>query len=189
VARVYLGLGSNLGDREANLARALARLRSVMSIEAVSWVYETEPVGYREQPDFLNLVVVGQTELTPEALLEATQGIERELGRERPFRNAPRTIDIDLLLYDGLVRESPELTLPHPRMLERQFVLRPLADVDPELRHPVTGERIADRLAGEGTGERVEARFPGERLLGGSEEGGRGPEAPGGGPANQDAER
>lgn len=165
MARVYLGLGTNLGDREANLRAALERLREVATIEALSSVYRSEPVGYREQPDFWNLVVRARTELPPEALVEAAKRIEAELGREPAFRNAPRVIDIDLLFYDDLRITTPTLTVPHPRLLERGFVLRPLAELDPELRHPVTGERIADRLACAEGLERTERLFPGDRLL------------------------
>jgi len=170
--RIYLGLGSNLGDRGRNLRRALERLRSVVTIDAVSSVYRSEPVGYREQPDFWNLVVRGQTALPPGELLGELQRIEAELGRTRSFRNAPRPIDIDILLYDDVVLRTSSLTLPHPRMLERGFVLYPLMEVDPEVRHPVTGERIADRLARAEGLERVERIPAGDRLLAGPAEGG-----------------
>ncbi|HKJ91919.1 MAG TPA: 2-amino-4-hydroxy-6-hydroxymethyldihydropteridine diphosphokinase [Longimicrobiales bacterium] len=145
MASAYLGIGSNLGDRDANLAGALELLDARVGIDAVSSVYESEPVGYTAQPDFLNLVARVRTELAPRDLLEALQGVERELGRERHFRNAPRVIDVDLLLYDQLELSEPGLTVPHPRMLERDFVLRPLVELEPELRHPEAG-RLADRL-------------------------------------------
>jgi len=145
---VWLGLGANLGDRLANLRAALRRVERVVAIDAVSSVYESEPVGYQEQPDFLNLVVRGRTTLSPRALLEAVLGIERELGRERAFPNSPRVIDIDLLLYGDRVIAEPGLQVPHPRMLERAFVLRPLVEIDPDLPHPLTGERMAGHLAG-----------------------------------------
>lgn len=165
--RAYLGLGTNLGDREQNLREALRRLAAVLEIDGVSSVYETEPVGYTPQPDFWNLVVRGATRLEPESLLRAVERIERELGRQPSFPNAPRVIDIDLLLYDNVCLATPTLEIPHPRMLERAFVLRPLAELEPELRHPATGERIADRLVALGAGlGRAEPLFPGHRLLG-----------------------
>ncbi len=145
MATVYLGLGGNLGDRDANLARALELLEERLGIDAVSSVYESEPVGYTAQPEFLNLVVRVKTALSPRHLLEVLQGVERVLGRERHFRNAPRVIDVDLLLYDGQVLDEPGLTVPHPRMLERDFVMRPLIEMDPKLRHPTAG-LLADRL-------------------------------------------
>lgn len=166
-ATVFLGLGSNVGDRRAHLAAALRRLARILTIEAVSSVYETEPVGFRPQPDFWNLVVQGRTTLAPEDLLWETLRIESELGRRRGARNAPRTIDIDILLYEDRVFSTPTLVVPHPRMMERAFVLRPLAELDPELRHPVTGERIADRLEQGGPFERIERLFPGQDLLNG----------------------
>lgn len=164
MSTVWLGLGTNLGDRGDNLTRALSAIRDLAEIEAISTVYRSEPVGYRDQPDFWNLVVRVETPLTPAELLAATQEIERRLGRRPSFRNAPRPIDIDLLLYDDEVIDSPELTIPHPRLTERAFVLRPLAELDHDLRHPVTGESIRDHLAAGGL-ERIEPLFPGEELL------------------------
>ena len=165
MAHAYLGLGTNLGDREANLRAAIGGLSRFGTITSISSVYRTEPVGYRAQPEFWNLVVELRTELAPEALLRAVQGIEDAQGRVRPFPNAPRVIDIDVLLYDDLVTEAPELTVPHPRMLERGFVLRPLVEIAPELEHPGTGERLAERLERVEARERVERLFAGRRLL------------------------
>lgn len=167
----YLGLGTNLGDRAANLRAALAHLGAAVRIVAVSSVYRSEPVGHRDQPDFWNLVVEVRTALPPEDLLRAVQRIEDGLGRTRPFPNAPRVIDIDLLLYDDVIVESPELTVPHPRMLGRGFVLRPLVEIAPRVRHPATGERLADRLERAEGLERTERLFPGERLLEEADEG------------------
>lgn len=161
----YLGLGTNLGDREANLREALRRLAQVIDSIAVSSVYRSEPVGVRDQPDFWNLAVRGATDLSPAALLSETRRIERELGRERPFPKAPRVIDIDLLLYDDVVLSAPELELPHPRLLERGFVLRPLVELDPALRHPRTGDRLAERLACAIGLEETTLLFPGSMLL------------------------
>lgn len=144
---VYLGLGSNQGDRERNLRDAIERLGAVVDVDAVSSVYETEPVGFQQQPDFLNLVVRARSVLPPDALMTELIGIERAMGRERSFRNAPRLIDIDLLLHGDLVIDMPELVVPHPRMVGRAFTLLPLIELDPSLRHPVTGERLADIAA------------------------------------------
>lgn len=163
MARVYLGLGTNLGDRASLLREALRRIEDVAEIEAVSGVWRTEPVGYRDQPDFWNLVTRARTDLEPEPLLSALLEIEKALGRVRSFPNAPRPIDIDLLLYDDRRISTPALTVPHPRMLERGFVLRPLAELDPDLRHPVTGEPIAEALSG---AQRLER---GERILSASD--------------------
>ncbi|HUH13920.1 MAG TPA: 2-amino-4-hydroxy-6-hydroxymethyldihydropteridine diphosphokinase [Longimicrobiales bacterium] len=166
MARVVLGLGANLGDREGALRAALSALAPPVRIERASSVFRSDPVGYREQPDFWNLVVTGETALDPPALLARVRAIEEALGRARTFPNAPRTIDIDVLLYDALVLSTPELTLPHPRMLERAFVLRPLVELMPGERHPVTGRRFDEHLRdAEARLERAEPLFPGERFL------------------------
>lgn len=165
MARAYLGLGTNLGDTESNLRRALRTLADVVTIEAVSGVYRTAPVGHTDQPDFLNLVLRVQTSLEPEALLAETQRIEHELGRERSFPNAPRIIDIDIVLFGDRQISTRNLTVPHPRMLERGFVMRPLAEIDPGARYPQTGERMGDLLAKLEPLERGERLFDGERLL------------------------
>lgn len=162
---VHLGLGSNLGDRRAHLRAALERISDVARIDAISGVYRSEPTGYREQPDFWNLVAAVSTDLEPESLLEATQRIEETLGRRRTFRNAPRPIDIDVLLYDDVVMESPELVVPHPRMLDRAFVLRPLLELAPDARHPVTGACLAEHLRSRDNWERTERLFDGTQLL------------------------
>ncbi len=129
--RVYLGLGGNQGDRLGNLRRAVKLLRELpgVEVEALSAVYETEPQGYREQPEFLNMAVRIRTTLAPLALLRETAQIEEKLARRRTVKDGPRTIDLDLLLYEGVEMGSPTLTLPHPRMRERAFVLTPLRDV------------------------------------------------------------
>jgi 2-amino-4-hydroxy-6-hydroxymethyldihydropteridine diphosphokinase len=141
---VWLGLGTNLGDRAGNLAGCVRALRRILKVEAISGVYETEPVGHREQPVFWNAVVRGSTTLRPAALLLELKRLERELGRTETFRMGPRIIDIDILLYDDVVSVTPQLTIPHPGLAERAFVLCPLLELDPALRHPATGEPMAD---------------------------------------------
>jgi 2-amino-4-hydroxy-6-hydroxymethyldihydropteridine diphosphokinase len=143
----YLGLGSNLGDRERNLLQAVRMLnrRDGITVTSVSHIYETDPVGYVEQPAFLNMACRIETSLTPTQLLQAALGIERSLGRVRTVRWGPRTIDIDILLYNELKQDTPELTLPHPRLLERPFALIPLRDVMPDIEH-----RLSVRLQNDG---------------------------------------
>ena len=132
----YIGLGSNLGDREATIEAAIAALPGVV---AVSRLRETAPVGVLDQPPFLNGAAVIETTLSPRELLEQLLAIERELGRERRERWGPRTIDLDLLLYGDAVVDEPGLTVPHPRLHERRFALEPLYELDPELVVPGRG--------------------------------------------------
>jgi len=141
VPLVYIGLGSNLGDREATIRRALELLESDhTSVVAVSTLRETDPVGYVDQPRFLNGAAALQTELEPRALLDRLLGVERELGRERSGpRYGPRTIDLDLLLYGQETISEPGLEIPHPRLLERAFVLEPLFELDEGLEVPGRG--------------------------------------------------
>jgi 2-amino-4-hydroxy-6-hydroxymethyldihydropteridine diphosphokinase len=146
MATAYIGLGSNLGDRMATLRSAVQRLQTLGRITGVSSLYETEPVGYLEQPAFLNAVVALETALAPVDLLRALLGIERELGRTRSFPNAPRALDLDLLLVDDVTLETAELTLPHPRLHDRAFVLVPLADLAPEMVHPQSGQTVWEML-------------------------------------------
>lgn len=134
---VYFGLGSNLGERDRNLQTALDALAGVVRLTAVSSVYDTAPLLITDQPRFHNAVCAGYTSLAPLALLHALKGLEETLGRIQGIRFGPRLIDIDLLFYDQLVLETPELTLPHPRLKERAFVLAPLAEIAPDLMHPV----------------------------------------------------
>jgi len=144
---ICLGLGSNLGDREGNIAAAVARLAAWpgVTVEKVSSLYETAPVGYTDQPDFLNAVISVRTTLAPRELLAACLAVERELGRERKVRWGPRTVDIDVLFYDDAALASDELTLPHPRFHERCFVLVPLAEIAGDA--PVHAGRSAAELA------------------------------------------
>ena len=145
MARAYIGLGSNLGDREAALRGALELLRD--DVVAVSSFRETDPVGYLDQPRFLNAAAALETELEPRVLLERLLEVERELGRTRDGpRFGPRTIDLDLLLYGDRVVDEPGLVVPHPRLAERRFVLEPLAELDPDLVVPGLG-RVRDLLA------------------------------------------
>jgi 2-amino-4-hydroxy-6-hydroxymethyldihydropteridine diphosphokinase len=154
LAEVFLGLGSNLGDREENIHEALRRLASHehISLKQMSSIYETIPQGVKDQPDFLNAVVLIETDLDPIDLLDVVLQIEQDMGRVRNERWEPRKIDIDILLYDNTVMSAPDLTIPHPRMMERAFVMIPLAEIAPDLRLP-GGKRaseLADTLAGQG---------------------------------------
>lgn len=145
---VYLGLGSNLGDREENLDHALALLAGKVSLEDVSSIYETEPVGYEAQPLFLNLVCRISTVISPEELLLLAKEIEVGMGRVAVFANAPRPIDVDILVYGNVIMEAQELTIPHPRLQDRAFVLIPLAEIAPNLVVPGLQKSIA-RLSSE----------------------------------------
>lgn len=144
---VYLSLGSNVGDRQRHLNDALDLLRAAgVDIVRVSTVYETEPQELRTQPWFLNLVAEGRTRLYPVQLLHTIQRVERRLGRKRLVDKGPRTIDIDILLFGNSVIDTEELQVPHPRMADRRFVLEPLAELKPDLRHPVTRRSIRELL-------------------------------------------
>lgn len=148
---VYLSLGSNVGDRRANLAAAIERLAEVGTVQAVSSFYETKPVEFLDQPDFLNCAVALETAKMPKQLLAALLGIERSLGRRRPPATqprvkGPRTIDIDILLFGNSVVDLPELTIPHPAMHARRFALEPLAEIAPEARHPVFKRTVREML-------------------------------------------
>ncbi len=149
MTRAYVGLGSNLGDREATIRRALEALGAEPEIEvvAVATLRETDPVGYLDQPRFLNAAAAIETELSPRALLERLLAVERALGRTREGpRMGPRTIDLDLLVHGDAVLDEPELHLPHPRLHERRFVLEPLAEIAPGLEIPGRG-RVEHLLA------------------------------------------
>ena len=150
-ATVYLGLGTNLGDRLANLRLALARLQTLARLEAVSSLYETEPQGLSDQPLFFNAVCRLITGLEPQAFLRFLKNLEREIGRRPGGRRwGPRPIDLDILLYDDRVVNAPELKIPHPRLAERAFVLVPLCELAPELRHPLLGKTVKEFLASVG---------------------------------------
>lgn len=140
---IYLGLGSNLGRREENLQKALASLVPDITVTKISAIYETEPMYVQNQPKFLNMVCEAKTELAPMQVLHKLQMAEREGGREEYTHNKPRPIDIDLLFYGTEVVKTPELTIPHPKIPERAFVLDPMSEIAPDFVHPVLGETIS----------------------------------------------
>ncbi len=142
--KVYLSLGSNLGDRETNLRQAIAALGALGTVTAVSSFYETEPVEVRAQPWFLNCAVGMETELMPKQFLARLQAIEQQLGRRRLQPKGPRTIDVDILLFGNSVVDNPALIIPHPAMHERRFVLEPLAEIAPEVRHTVLKRTVRE---------------------------------------------
>ena len=142
----YLSLGSNVGDRVAHLRDAIARLESIGRVVSVSSFYETEPVEVTDQPWFLNCAVGLETALTAEQLMAELLQIEQEMGRRRIQKKGPRTIDIDILLFDDLILDSPDVTIPHPAMQERRFVLEPLAEIATEARHPGMKKTIRELL-------------------------------------------
>ena len=147
MAEVYIALGSNLGDRAENLRQAESALSAVVSVRKRSTVHETAPQHATDQPDFLNMVVAGDTSRTPEVLLRRLKSIEQSLGRKPSRRFGPRLIDLDILYYDDQIIERPDLVIPHPRIAERVFVLQPLLEIAPERRHPVSGKTTADMVS------------------------------------------
>jgi 2-amino-4-hydroxy-6-hydroxymethyldihydropteridine diphosphokinase len=155
--RVFLSLGSNVGEREVNLRAAIAALAGTgVRVRRVSSIYETEPVDYLEQEWFLNCVVEGETELSPLELLSALRGIEARMGSKKAFAKGPRLIDMDILLYGDETVDLAELQVPHPRMHLRRFVLVPLAEIAPGLHHPLWRGTVEDLSAA--TGDRSEVR-------------------------------
>lgn len=148
MATVYLALGTNVGDREKNLSEAIRLLgEAAVQVMKVSSIYETEPVDYLDQAWFLNAVLAAHTDLSPSALLGALRGIEARMGSKKTFAKGPRLIDLDILLYDDAAFDTPDLQIPHPRMLQRNFVLVPLAEIAPILRHPSWPTTASELLA------------------------------------------
>ena len=144
---VYIGIGSNLGNREKNCRQAVELLENKgILIKKKSSLYETEPWGIRDQPLFFNMAIEIETELKPEELLEVLQAVETEIGREKTFKWGPRIIDLDILLYDDIILREETLTIPHPLMHERDFVLRPLSEIAPDMKHPILQLSIGELL-------------------------------------------
>ena len=145
--RTYLALGTNLGDRLANLRTALVALAPQVDVLSESKIYETPPWGYENQPAFLNMAVTADTTLGPDRLLAHLKDLEANLGRVETFRYGPRLIDMDILFYDDLILDTPPLVIPHPRLQERAFVLLPLNDIAPDFIHPVLNKTVKELLS------------------------------------------
>lgn len=163
--RVYLSLGSNIGDREQQLHNAISQLGSLGRVTATSSIYETQPVDFTEQPWFLNCVIALETSKSPADLMAEILKIEKEMGRRRTREKGPRPIDIDILLFGDMVLNTPELIIPHPAMANRRFVLEPLAEIAPQALHPVlnaTIRELLDRLSSGQIVRRVKASSTGE---------------------------
>ena len=152
----YIGLGSNMGDRAANLGKAIHLISQSAPVRVTSSLYQTEPEGYKDQPDFLNSVACVDTDCAAGELLKKLNGIEVQMGRERPFADAPRVIDLDLLFYDGAIINELGIEVPHPHLHLRAFVLAPMVEIAPDFIHPVLHKSMRELLAGLTPGYRVE---------------------------------
>ncbi|WP_457644172.1 2-amino-4-hydroxy-6-hydroxymethyldihydropteridine diphosphokinase [Persephonella sp.] len=144
IKRIFLGLGSNIGDRKGNILRAVRMIGDKVKIEKMGGIYISKAVGFEDQPDFYNTAISGFTDLEPEELFFFLKEIEKKVGRIERFRWGPREIDIDILFYGDEIIEKRELTVPHPRLHERDFVLKPLIDIDPDFVHPVFNKSLRD---------------------------------------------
>ena len=144
MAKIFLGLGSNLGDKKGNIYEAIELLKGKISGVTVAKLYETEPQYYKKQDTFINAVLSGYTDESPKKLLEFVKGIERQIGRQERFRYGPREVDVDILFYGDRVQEDAALTIPHPLLQEREFVLRPFMDLEPDFVHPVLKKTIKE---------------------------------------------
>ena len=151
---VYLALGSNVGDSSAHIKKAVGLLAEAVKDIKQAPVYRSKPVGHTDQPDFLNTAVCGRTNLEPDELLVFLQGVEAKVGRTQTFRHGPREIDVDIIFYGDLRLETPALTVPHPAFRDRDFVLQPLCDLDPELVDPSTGRTVSQLLDAIGSPDR-----------------------------------
>jgi len=148
VSKIYIGLGSNLGDKRKNLEKVLVKFKKIVKTEKVSSLYESEPWGYKQQDDFYNVVVEANTNLTPQELLYELKEIESKFGcREKSVRWGPRVIDMDILLYGREIVDLPELKIPHPEIKNRVFVLLPLLELNPELTDPVSGKKFSEIIS------------------------------------------
>ncbi|TAL29108.1 MAG: 2-amino-4-hydroxy-6-hydroxymethyldihydropteridine diphosphokinase [Nitrospirae bacterium] len=148
MATIFIGIGSNLGNREDNCRKAINLLKeNGIAVKKQSSTYETEPWGVKEQPKFINMAIEAETNKKPEDLLGILKNIENQMGRTKSVKWGRRVIDLDILLYDDLIVETPHLEIPHPFMHEREFVLRPLAEIAPDKRHPVTGKTVREMAA------------------------------------------
>jgi 2-amino-4-hydroxy-6-hydroxymethyldihydropteridine diphosphokinase len=157
---VYLSLGSNLGDREAHLQEVFRRLESTGTLRSVSSIYETEPVEFTDQPQFLNCAVALETSSTPEQLMLQLLTIEKAMGRQRIQKKGPRTIDLDILFFGDEIVDTPGLTIPHPAMQHRRFVLEPLAEIAPDAMHPVLRKTVRELLEELPSGQSVRRMEP-----------------------------
>lgn len=153
--RVYLSLGSNLGDREKHLREAIEGIRLLGRVVTVSSIYETEPVEFTDQPEFLNCAAALETPLTAAQLMKRLLGIETAMGRQRVQKKGPRIIDIDILLFGDAIVDAPDLKIPHPALYERRFVLEPFAEIAPEVMHPVLKKTMQELLAELPAGQKV----------------------------------